>query len=104
MSRHDVNQRSHDGQPLAVRFSGQYRGMVAVSDIADIAGEEQARLEAATYERLTREQAARESQQGSEYCVECGFDIPAARRDAMPWVTRCVSCQEFIDRQAKRFR
>lgn len=78
--------------------------MVAVSDIADIAGEEQERFDAAIAERQAREQAARESQQGSEHCVECGFDIPAARRDAMPWVTRCVPCQDFVDRQAKRFR
>lgn len=75
-----------------------------MSDIADVAGEEQARLDAATAERLAREQAARERQQGSEHCVECGFDIPAARRAAMPWVTRCVECQDFVDRQAKRFR
>lgn len=78
--------------------------MVAVSDIADIAGEEQEWRDAEQAKRLAREQAARESQQGSEYCIECGFDIPAARRDAMPWVTRCVPCQSFVDRQAKRFR
>ena len=75
-----------------------------MSDIADIAGEEQELRDEATADRLAREQAARESQQGSEYCVECGFDIPAARRDAMPWVTRCVPCQNFVDRQAARFR
>lgn len=78
--------------------------MVAVSDIADIAGEEQARLDVATAERLAREQAARESQKGSEHCRECGFDIPVERRAAMPWVTRCVPCQEFIDRQTARYR
>ena len=75
-----------------------------MSDIADIAGEEQERVDAAIAERQAREQAARESQPGSEYCVECGFDIPAARRAAFPWVTRCVPCQEFVDQQAKRYR
>ena len=78
--------------------------MVAVSDIADIAGGEQEWRDAELAKRLAREQAARESQQGSEFCDECGFDIPAARRAAMPWVTRCVPCQDFVDRQAKRFR
>lgn len=78
--------------------------MSVLSDIADVAGEEQERRDAATAERLAREQAARERQQGSEYCVECGFDIPTARRVAMPWVTRCVPCQDYVDALAKRFR
>ena len=78
--------------------------MVAVSDVADIAGEEQARLEEERAARWAREQAARVSQPGSEYCVECGFDIDRRRREAMPWVTRCVPCQEFVDQRGQRYR
>lgn len=78
--------------------------MSVLSDIADIAGEEQARLDAATAERLAREQAARESQQGSDYCKECGFDIPEERRRRLPWATRCVPCQDFVEKQSKRYR
>lgn len=89
---------------MARRFVGQYGGMVAVSDVADIAGEEQARLEEERAARWAREQAARESQAGSEYCVECGFDIDPRRREAMPWVTRCVPCQEFVDQRGQRYR
>lgn len=78
--------------------------MSILSDVADIAGEEQARLEDERAARWAREQAARESQAGSEYCVECGFDIDPRRRKAMPSAIRCFGCQEFVDRTAKGYR
>jgi len=34
---------------------------------------------------------------GTEECVECGDDIPEARRKAVPGVTTCVSCQSGRD-------
>ena len=34
---------------------------------------------------------------GTEECVECGDVIPAARRNAVPGVTTCVSCQSGRD-------
>lgn len=27
-------------------------------------------------------------------CVECGEAIPEDRREAAPWATRCIDCQE----------
>ena len=33
-------------------------------------------------------------------CEECGAPIPEARRQAMPGVRLCVSCQEVQDRQS----
>ncbi len=35
--------------------------------------------------------------EGTEHCVECGDDIPEARRKALPGVTRCVTCQSGRD-------
>jgi len=35
--------------------------------------------------------------EGSAECVECGEDIPAARRRAMPGATTCVNCQSGRD-------
>jgi phage/conjugal plasmid C-4 type zinc finger TraR family protein len=32
------------------------------------------------------------------HCADCGLDIPAARRDALPGVRMCVSCQESADK------
>ena len=34
-----------------------------------------------------------------EYCEECGVQIPAARRKALPGVRLCVACQEAADRE-----
>ncbi len=31
------------------------------------------------------------------HCEECGQDIPAARREAVPGVHLCVSCQSELD-------
>jgi phage/conjugal plasmid C-4 type zinc finger TraR family protein len=35
---------------------------------------------------------------GTLECVECGEEIPAGRRKAMPGVTTCVACQSTRDR------
>nr|BDD47121.1 conjugal transfer protein TraR [Saccharospirillaceae bacterium] len=37
---------------------------------------------------------------GSPWCEECGDEIPAARRDKLPWVTTCVECQAWLERQS----
>jgi phage/conjugal plasmid C-4 type zinc finger TraR family protein len=34
---------------------------------------------------------------GTKDCIECGDDIPEARRRAVPGVTTCVSCQARRD-------
>ncbi|WP_313008231.1 DksA/TraR family C4-type zinc finger protein [Brevundimonas vesicularis] len=35
--------------------------------------------------------------EGTSDCVECGDEIPAARRNAMPGATTCVHCQSGRD-------
>lgn len=35
-------------------------------------------------------------------CDDCGEDIPAARRKALPWAARCVECQTVYERRAAR--
>lgn len=35
--------------------------------------------------------------EGTADCVECGDEIPAARRTAMPGATTCVHCQSGRD-------
>ncbi|HEY2178270.1 MAG TPA: DksA/TraR family C4-type zinc finger protein [Caulobacteraceae bacterium] len=37
--------------------------------------------------------------EGKTHCVECGEEIPEARRRALPGVTTCVPCQSGRDRQ-----
>ena len=38
---------------------------------------------------------------GLEHCEECGEAIPEARRQAVPGVRRCVSCQEQLDAESR---
>jgi phage/conjugal plasmid C-4 type zinc finger TraR family protein len=37
--------------------------------------------------------------EGTEHCVECGDDIPEARRRALPGARTCVQCQSGRDRR-----
>jgi phage/conjugal plasmid C-4 type zinc finger TraR family protein len=34
-------------------------------------------------------------------CAECGNEIPEARREALPGVRLCISCQDQADKQVK---
>ncbi len=36
-------------------------------------------------------------------CIECGEDIPDARRQAVPGVQLCIRCQAELDEQEKTF-
>lgn len=36
--------------------------------------------------------------EGTLECVECGEQIPARRREALPGVTTCIACQSARDR------
>lgn len=36
------------------------------------------------------------------HCAECGLTIPQARRDAVPGVRLCISCQDTHDREDVR--
>ena len=37
--------------------------------------------------------------EGETHCVECGDEIPEARRRVLPGVRMCISCQSARDRQ-----
>jgi len=46
---------------------------------------------------LARTQGAGES---LHHCIDCGVDIPEARRRAVPGCQRCVDCQAEVERSA----
>lgn len=35
-------------------------------------------------------------------CDDCGDEIPAARRKALPWAARCIECQTIHERRSAR--
>ncbi len=37
--------------------------------------------------------------EGTDHCVECGDEIPVARRRALPGASTCVQCQSARDRR-----
>ena len=37
--------------------------------------------------------------ESAKYCVECGDEIPEARRLALPGVKHCIPCQQERDKQ-----
>ncbi|WFF40412.1 TraR/DksA family transcriptional regulator [Salinicola endophyticus] len=62
-----------------------------MADRADIANE-------LIDERMAQALAARQGPRRhtlpvSDECADCGETIPAARRERMPYATRCVACQ-----------
>lgn len=40
---------------------------------------------------------------GLTHCADCNAPIPEARRDAVPGVRLCVTCQEAEDKDAAQF-
>jgi len=44
--------------------------------------------------------------EGSDDCIDCGCEIPPARRAALPSAERCVGCQSIHERKgaARRAR
>ena len=38
--------------------------------------------------------------ESAQQCVECGEEIPAGRREAIPGVQLCVACQQATDEQS----
>lgn len=47
---------------------------------------------------VMRARARMPTGEGEIHCLECGDEIPAARRRAMPGVRTCITCQSVRDR------
>jgi phage/conjugal plasmid C-4 type zinc finger TraR family protein len=53
-------------------------------------------------DEVLRAPARMPSGEGEAYCVECGEEIPPARRLAMPGARTCFACQSELDRNIVR--
>jgi len=52
---------------------------------------------------VLRARASLPSGDGSTCCIECGEEIPEARRRALPGVRTCIACQSERDRRPATF-
>lgn len=52
---------------------------------------------------VLRARARMPAGEGETHCVECGEEIPEARRRALRGVRTCVPCQSAIDRRPVSF-
>ena len=66
-------------------------------------GAVQEQIDATVKDGVTRAQSRLPSGPSLSHCAECGASIPQARRDAVPGVRLCVSCQEAEDRDEAQF-
>lgn len=71
-----------------------------MADNADIATElMERRMEAALSNRLSLYIPNPDPE-----CEDCGFEIPRARREALPWATTCIECQGIREQRRRHVR
>jgi phage/conjugal plasmid C-4 type zinc finger TraR family protein len=66
-------------------------------------GAVQEQIDATVKDAIRRAQSRLPQGPGSTHCAACGAEIPPARRDAIPGVRLCVSCQDAEDRDNATF-
>ena len=62
-------------------------------------GAVQAQIDDTVTDGVMRARALLPTGEGESHCLECGDEIPAARRRAMPGVRACITCQSARDRR-----
>jgi phage/conjugal plasmid C-4 type zinc finger TraR family protein len=66
------------------------------ADVIDMA---QAHVEQETTLQIERIRRSTRGGVGSPHCIDCGTEIPDARRRHMPSAVRCVPCQGLTERK-----
>ena len=66
-------------------------------------GAVQEQIDATVKDAIGRAKSRLAQGPGLAHCAECDADIPQARRDAVPGVRLCVSCQDADDRAVHAF-
>lgn len=44
------------------------------------------------------------TQSTNSECDDCGYEIPAERREAAPWAATCIECQGIREQKARQGR
>ncbi len=66
-------------------------------------GAVQEQIDATVKDAVNRARSQLPQGPGLSHCAECDAEIPQARREAVPSVRLCISCQDASDRDAARF-
>lgn len=66
-------------------------------------GAELEQMDATVKDAVARARSHLPAGPGATRCVECGEEIPEARRQAVPGARHCVSCQQARDRATRVF-
>ena len=62
-------------------------------------GAVQEQIEASVEDAVNRARSQLPQGEGLSHCEECDGELPEARREAIPGVRLCVSCQLEVERQ-----
>ncbi|EKT54399.1 DksA/TraR family C4-type zinc finger protein [Providencia burhodogranariea] len=63
----------------------------------------QEQIDATLDDAVTKARGQLHSGESSEFCDECGDVIPEARRQALPGVHLCITCQRELDKKLATF-
>jgi phage/conjugal plasmid C-4 type zinc finger TraR family protein len=66
-------------------------------------GAVQEQIDATIRDAVNRAQSRLPHGPSLTHCAACGADIPQARRDAVPGVRLCLTCQDAQDRAIENF-
>ena len=66
-------------------------------------GAVQDQIDATVKDGIARAKSRLPSGPSLTHCEECTAEIPLARREAVPGVRLCVTCQDALDRQVQEF-
>jgi phage/conjugal plasmid C-4 type zinc finger TraR family protein len=66
-------------------------------------GAVQEQIDATVKDAIKRVQSQLPHGPSLAHCVDCDADIPPARRQAIPGVRLCVTCQEEVDKETANF-
>lgn len=61
-------------------------------------GAVQEQIDASVEDAVTNARSKLPVGESLRHCEECGSEIPEARREALPGVRRCVTCQASMDK------
>lgn len=66
-------------------------------------GAVQEQIDATVKDAINRVRSHLPQGPGLTHCEECANEIPQARREAIPSVRLCITCQDLHDHEAARF-